>query len=163
MKTTNKTLLILAIALAIVSLGSSQALAQFTTDAKVYQADNGKSEAILFVASVDSLSDYTSKAFYLDDYDAESFFSYPLSYGVILSSAGTPHVFLYIQGTIGDGNWFTVDTVAANDSIKTYATGTLDLNNKKCFAYRVYADGITGNRLDTQLTFSLFVYRKEYK
>lgn len=137
----------------------------FISDA-VARPTDGNGVVWAFEVEVDSLENYTSKAFSLSPYDADDFSEYhPLHFGKVASSAdGTPRVFVYIQGTYGDGNWFTVDTVAVADSVETYNTGTLDLNAKKCAAYRVVFDGITGytdNRLDTVYKLSLYAYRKD--
>lgn len=141
---------------------ASNAEAQGYSENPAKYNPDGNGIVYRYTAVVDSLNNYTSNAFSISSYDAESFSTYPIAFGYKVSSvAAVPNVFIYIQGTYGDGNWFAVDTVAANDSAETYTTGTLDLNGKKCASYRVVLDGQTGNEEDTIVTLSLYAYRKD--
>jgi hypothetical protein len=136
----------------------------FTTNAEVSWGEDDNGQVFRFVATIDSLNTYTSKAFYLSEYDGESLFSYPVAYGKVASSVvGVPKIKSIIQGTYGDGNWFNVDTLSTSDSVETYNTGTVDLNNRKCLAYRIEISGVTTNPGDTIYTLSLYAYRREDK
>jgi hypothetical protein len=111
---------------------------------------------------VDSLTNYVSKTFDLSGYDNGGFVSYPLFVGKVISSTlGTPHVFTYIQGSYDNSNWVNVDTIATNDSVETYNTTTIDLNGKYFPLYRVFVDGITGNRSDSMIKVHIYAYRKD--
>lgn len=140
--------------------------AQFSTDREVY-ATEGNGVVYKFVATVKSQDSIASKSFTLSEYDAESFATYPIAYGKkIVSADSATRVFARILGTYGDGEWFVVDTLAAYagaafDSIATYNTGTLDLNNKKCAAYKISLKGLTGNPDDAVWTFSAYGYRRD--
>ena len=154
--------ILIALILAIAMITPSTSPAQFTDNAKIKKADvNG--EVFLFSVGVDSVDDYTSNAFNLSAYDGESFSTYPIAYGLKMSSTlGVASVNIFIQGTYGDGNWFVVDTLLVTDSLETYRTGSINLNNVKCLAYRVVFDGQAGNRSDTWVIVSLYAYRRDY-
>lgn len=152
-----RTSLLLIAILMVSAIGA----AQFTTDREIVKTD-GNGQILKFVASVPLTDSIASASFTLSEYDAESFSTYPIAYGrKVVSADSTPQVFARILGTYGDGTWFVVDTIAANDSVAAYSTGTLDLNNKKCAAYKISLKGLTGNPDDPVWTFSVYAYRKD--
>lgn len=123
---------------------------------------NNDNNIFTFKVMVDSLNTYTTSAFTLSHFDAESFVTYPLSYGKLLSSTGLPKVSVYIDGSYGFATWGVVDTIMTTDSIKTYKIGTLDLNNNHCPWYRLRVVGTTGNRRNTNLDIVLYAPKKTY-
>ena len=138
-----------AVIAVLIATMSVTAPAQITTS---FVQPNVSSKATVTIhANVDSLTTYTSGPFGLSGYDAESFYTYPLAYGKKLASAGTPKISAYIDGSYGFSTWTVVDTILTTDSVTTFASGTLDLNNKHFPQYRVRIIGATGNRRDSQV------------
>jgi len=130
---------------------------------KITTNNIGTSQVVSFEMIVDSLSTLTTNPFTLSSFDGESFYTYPLSYGYILTSvAGLPRVSMFIQGSFdGSTNWTNADTLATSDSTETFRKLSFDLNNAKYPYYRISVTGTAGNRRDTDLKFWLYAYRKD--
>jgi hypothetical protein len=155
---TSKFLLMLTMILMLASISSAPAQVM----PKTLSAPSVNTPLLVYHFSIDSLSSDSSAAFSLAPYDAESFYTYPLSYAKQLSSAGTPKVTLLLQGYYGFGTWGTIDTIFTADSVTTLSFGTIDLNNKHCPWYRLKGNGTTGNRRDTKLDFGIYASKRPY-
>lgn len=99
---------------------------------------------------VDSVTTVTSKWFGVKSYLVNSFNDYPIQYARKLNSVkGLPKVTTTIEGSNDQTNVAIVDTLGGvSDSIETYTSGTLNLNNKKFWYYRIKQTGQSGNRAD---------------
>lgn len=114
-----------------------------------------------FRVLVDSVGSTTTNSFTLAPYDAESFVTYPVSYGKMITSAGMPRVSVYVDGSYGFSTWATVDTLFTSDSLTTFASGTFDLSNKHFPYYRLRVIGTAGNRKDAVLNLVLYKPKKQ--
>jgi len=137
------------------------AASSWTTNAVQDRLTNGT--LIRFSAALDSVDTLYSNGFSLAKYDKDSFTTYPIAYGKILSSAsGKPRVTTKVQGTYDNTNWFDVATIGITaDSLETYGKGTTDFGNVKCLKYRIVYYGTTGNRSDTTVQLILYLYRED--
>lgn len=163
---------ILIIVITMIMMTCSSVLAQGWTidNATDKTSDYDAGLSIKFQGYIDStLTTYTSNPFQLSGYQAESFTSYPVHYRYRnVSAAGTPYVTHIIQGNYGDTTWVNIDTLITRDSTEISQIGTIDLNNRKCYAYRlVSSGGTTGanakNRSDTVSEVTLYMPRKDWK
>ena len=121
-----------------------------------------------FRLTVDSLTEYTSGAFSLNQYDNQSFYTYPLTVAFKQSSTvGTPYVTAVIYGSFDQTNWMIVDTLMYKDSLETSVKKTIDMNGYKLPYYRMLIKGDTttgvnvANRSDTNLRLWVYAYYKD--
>ena len=136
--------------------------AQWVTNAKATTLADG--QFLAFDLTVDSVQTYTSNVFSLNQYDNQTFYTYPLNYQkLITSAAGTPYVTATIQGsfTTAFTSASVVDTILLVDSVETVGRGVLNLNDWKFPYYRLSIIGATNgagtkNRADTVL--KLWIY-----
>jgi hypothetical protein len=145
-----KRLFLLLSALFLVILMTGVTLAQEKVD--IDKASN--QTLVSLAADVDSTgltaSTVTSEWFPVQNYIGNNFNTYPVSYTkLIKSAAGHPHVTTTIEGSNDQENVAIVDSVGGvSDSVETLQSGTLNLNNKKYWYYRIKHKGEAGNRAD---------------
>ena len=121
-----------------------------------------------FGLTVDSVTEYTSSVFSLDQYDNQSFYTYPLTVAFKQNSVlGTPYVTAIIQGSFDNSNWLTIDTLMYKDSTEIATKKTIDMNGYKFPLYRMFINGDTttgvnvANRSDTVLRLWVYAYFKD--
>lgn len=114
-----------------------------------------------FHAAIDSVDTLTSSSFGLYEFDAGSLVDHPLSYGRLISSAGTPRVSVFLDGSFGLNTWVAADTLMTTDSVKTFGTGVIELY-KKYPKYRLRILGTAGNRSDTELDLIIYASKRYY-
>jgi len=148
------------------ALFSTNIFPQWSTNTDATQFDNGVS--LYFNLTVDSTGTYNSDAFTLSKYDNDSYYTYPMSYSRIITSAlGTPYVTALIQySPDASTNWTTIDTLFLKDSIETFASGTFNLNDSKKPYYHLRFVGdangaLVNNRSDSNVKVWLYIGRKD--
>lgn len=133
------------------------------TTVKQERGDN--SVLLSFSTNVDSLTTVTSKWFSIADLLSHSLYTYPISYTKIQSSVlDKPHITTTIEGSNDQVNVAVVDTIGTvGDSLETLYSGTIDLNNKKFWYYRIKhtgtGTGVFANKRDAIIRTDLIPIR----
>lgn len=146
-----KTKLFIALIFAIVLI-CLPAIASAQDNVDITRADD--QTKVSLSVDVDSTgltaSTVTSQWFSASKYLGNSFYTYPVQYTkLVKSTKGKPRITTTIEGSNDQTNVAVVDTMGIlADSIETYQSGTLNLNNKKYWYYRIKHTGTSGNRAD---------------
>jgi hypothetical protein len=120
-------------------------------------------EIIRFTCTVDSLDTLTSSAFQLGKYDHLSWTSLPFSLTYqATSTAGTPKLTIYVQGSMDGTTYAAVDTICTDYVAETLTKTTLDLNNIKYAYYKIIVYGVALNNSDTAFDMRLLLYQANY-
>lgn len=148
----------LALAMVPVTFG------QFTTNTS--STGVGESRYWYWAGTIDSVDTMYSNVFSLSEFDAVSFYDYPINYAKLWESTiGMPFVKVFIQGTYDRSNYTVVDTLAI-DSLETFARGNLNINDYKFPYYRLMIEGYTAgdgdkNKSDTAFKIWLYAYHRK--
>lgn len=135
----------------------------WSIDASKREHVPAQGEVITFACSVDSIDTLTSRTFSMTEFDgmADSTFSeVPMAYKVS-SSAGTPKVTVYIQGSYDDENYFSIDTIATDQTAETLQKGFVDVFKYIVPYHQVVIEGIETSRADTEFKMWLYPYWKK--
>ena len=161
--------LFLVVLLSITSLMAQTS--SFTDNAKSYSSGTGDGMVINFTGVVDSTADSLySKTFSLGNYDAESFYTYPVNSTLLLSggTASTQKVNIFVLGSNTPGatssnlaDFVTCDTIAYEDSSTTILYKTFNMNGAKYAKYMLFIQGTAGNVL-TNFSLPLYLYRRDH-
>lgn len=144
----------------------------WSNDAKLSTGFAGEKQGAMriFTCIVDSVDTLTSETFSLARYDGYAVHAdsatglgqwirpeVPAGW-LATSSAGTPKVTAYVQGSYDESNWFNVDTVATDLTAETLQKGTLQLLRYLVPYYRVVVYGVATNNPDTVFDLRLYLY-----
>jgi hypothetical protein len=150
-----------SIGLILLMFFAAAAIAQTDVTVNTY---NGKALLVTFPSTkIDSTATVYSDWFSIAGYDAESFATYPMHWGRLLTSVkGKPRILWVVEGSYDGGTTaFTIDTLSVNaDSTETYGVGTMNFNSKKAPLIRYKITGTAGNRSDTYAKGEAYIPRK---
>ena len=122
---------------------------------------NGK--IIHFTGVIDSVDTLTSKIFTLTKFDAESFYTYPLTYNLKLAggTVSTQKISVELWGTLDGTNWKVIDTLSYRDSSTSLIATTANLNNLKYPKIKVHVFGGTSANALTGFVGAIYAYKED--
>jgi len=133
----------------------------WSVNAKEEVLQNGS--IIHFTGTIDSVDTLRSRVFSLAKFDAESFYTYPLTYTLKLSggSASTQKISVELLGSLDGTNWKVLDTLSYRDSATTFITTTANLNNLKYPKIKVHVFGGTSANALTGFVGAIYAYKED--